>query len=396
MIETAKIQIVEDEALIALNMKTRIEGYQGFTVTSMAASGLEAIDAAVRDRPDIVLMDIVLRGEMDGIEAAKQIKERLGVPVIYLTAYSDDKILQRAELTEPFGYLLKPCNFREMMVTIKMALYKHKMDEWRAKAEEAERTRQEEKLLLEQAKLSAMGEMLRAISHNWRQPLNTLGLIVQDIEDAHKFGEINGEYVSEFVNNAMAEINAMSETVTGYRNLFKPDKEKKPFEAIAAAGEVIAFLHGQLRSLSIEASISHAGSHTDKDAIYITGYLNEFRQVMLNLMFNSMDAIVERRKALSALGDTQQSIHIGHITIELTSHESMATLKITDDGGGVPQTLATRIFEPYFTTREQGKGVGVGLYVSKVLVETQMGGRLYFENVAQGAAFYVTLPETPA
>ncbi|MBF0487914.1 MAG: HAMP domain-containing histidine kinase, partial [Nitrospirae bacterium] len=241
--------------------------------------------------------------------------------------------------------------------------------------------------------ISAMGEMLRAISHNWRQPLNALGLIIQDIEDAFRFGEINDKYLTEFVKNAMTEINSMSETVSGYRNLFKPDKEKRPFNVIEITEEVCTFLQGQIRSLSVDVKIIRAGI----DAMYVTGFLNEFRQVILNLMFNSMDAIVERRKALSISprGTAQAASHVGVITIEINSRDSMAVLRIIDDGGGVPDVLANRIFEPYFTTREQGKGVGVGLYVSKVLVETQMGGRLYFENVENGAAFYVMLPETP-
>ncbi|MBF0488812.1 MAG: response regulator, partial [Nitrospirae bacterium] len=158
--ESAKIQIVEDEALIALGLKGKIEGFTGFTVTSIAATGEDAIVAAARDMPDLVLMDIVLRGNMDGIEAAREINKRFGIPIVYLTAYSDDKILEKAKLTEPSGYLLKPCNSRELMVTIKMALYKHKMEEYRRKAEDAERRRQDEKLLIEQAKISAMGEML--------------------------------------------------------------------------------------------------------------------------------------------------------------------------------------------------------------------------------------------
>ncbi|MCG6551952.1 MAG: response regulator [Candidatus Magnetominusculus sp. LBB02] len=389
--ERARIQIVEDEAVIALNLRNKIEEF-GLTVTSMSAVGEDAISAAEKDKPDLVLMDIVLRGKMDGIEAARQIKDRLGIPVIYLTAYSDDKILEKAEITEPFGYLLKPCNSRDLMVTIKMALYKHRMDEYRRKAEEVEKQRQNEKLLIEQARLSAMGEMLRAISHNWRQPLNSLGLIVQDIEDAYKFGELNDAYLSEFVRNSMAEINAMSETLSGYRNMFKPDKQKRPFDIIEAADGVCAFLHGQLRALAIDVKVVSSGT----EAVYVSGYLNEFRQVMLNLMFNSMDAIVERRKAQSmAAHDAISSQgNIGSITMEITRKDSMAVLKVTDDGGGVPPLLAGRIFEPYFTTREQGKGVGVGLYVSKVLVETHMGGSLSFENVENGTSFCVLLPET--
>ncbi|MBF0320130.1 MAG: response regulator [Nitrospirae bacterium] len=389
--EGAKIQIVEDEAVIALGLKTKVEAL-GYTVTSIIATGEEAILAAGRDMPALVLMDIVLRGKMDGVEAAKEIKDRHAIPIIYMTAYSGEKILERAQLTEPSGYLLKACTNTELMVTIKMSLYKHKMEEWRRKAEEAERKRQEEKILIEQAKLSAMGEMLRAIAHNWRQPLNALGLIIQDVEDSYKFGEFNDEYLSEFVSNSMAEINSMSEVINGYRNLFKPDKEKRPFDAVEAVGETCSFLHGQTRNLSVNVEIIHPGI----EALFVTGYINEFRQVVLNLMFNSMDAITARKKALRLTqNDTvQEAATIGNITLELSRHDTMAMLKITDDGGGVPEGLANRIFEPYFTTREQGSGVGVGLYLSKILIENQMDGKLYFENVENGAAFYVMLPET--
>lgn len=127
-IETEKkILIVEDEAIIACDLQRRLE-HQGYTVTSAVATGEDAIKKAGEDSPDLVLMDIVLLGELDGIDAAGQIRALYGMPVVYLTAYADERTLERAKLTEPFGYVLKPFDDRELRSIIEMALYKHNIE----------------------------------------------------------------------------------------------------------------------------------------------------------------------------------------------------------------------------------------------------------------------------
>jgi PAS domain S-box-containing protein len=120
----AKILVVEDEAIIAKDLKRRLEN-QGYDVSSVVPTGEDAIERAGKDAPDLVLMDIVLIGEIDGIEAAEQIRSRYDIPVIYVTAYADEKVLERAKLTEPFGYIIKPFEDRELRSAIEMALYKH-------------------------------------------------------------------------------------------------------------------------------------------------------------------------------------------------------------------------------------------------------------------------------
>ena len=122
-----KLLIVEDESIVALDIKHRAEAL-GYEVVGIAASGEEAIELAREKKPDIVLMDIILKSEMDGIEAAEIIKRDHDIPVVYLTAYSDKETLERAKLTEPFGYLIKPFEDRELHSTIEVAIYKHKMD----------------------------------------------------------------------------------------------------------------------------------------------------------------------------------------------------------------------------------------------------------------------------
>ncbi len=122
-----RILIVEDEKIIALDLQRRLERF-GFAVVGMAASGAEAIELAEEREPDIILMDIRLEGDMDGIEASKHIRARFAIPVIFLTAYTDERTLERAKEVEPFGYILKPFKERELYTTIDIALYKNRID----------------------------------------------------------------------------------------------------------------------------------------------------------------------------------------------------------------------------------------------------------------------------
>jgi len=122
-----KIMVVEDEIIVAEHIRRSLQN-MGYSVTSVASSGAEAIKDAEDNNPDLVLMDIVLDGEIDGIETAKLIRSRFNIPIVFLTAFSDEKILERAKITEPFGYVIKPFNGTELRINIEIALYKHKME----------------------------------------------------------------------------------------------------------------------------------------------------------------------------------------------------------------------------------------------------------------------------
>ncbi|MEJ2207696.1 MAG: response regulator, partial [Anaerolineae bacterium] len=124
---STQILIVEDEMIVAHNLKSRLEGL-GYQVLPIARSGEEAVQRSLEARPDLVLMDIRVGGEIDGIEAAGQIRAHHSVPVIYLTGYADEATLARAKVTEPFGYVLKPFEMQELRSTIEMALYKYVLD----------------------------------------------------------------------------------------------------------------------------------------------------------------------------------------------------------------------------------------------------------------------------
>jgi CheY-like chemotaxis protein len=122
-----RILIVEDEHIVAMGIKRMLKGL-GYTVTGVASSGEDAISKAESTFPDLVLMDIMLKGELDGVEAAKAIKERFDVPVVYLTAYSDSKILERVKKTGPFGYIVKPFDEKDLYSNIEIALHRYRKE----------------------------------------------------------------------------------------------------------------------------------------------------------------------------------------------------------------------------------------------------------------------------
>ncbi|KPQ41807.1 MAG: transcriptional regulator, partial [Candidatus Methanoperedens nitroreducens] len=122
-----QVMIVEDERIVAEDIRRSLQKL-GYGVSSIVSSGEKAIDEVKENPPDLVLMDIVLKGKMDGIEAAGYIRSHFNIPVVYLTAYLDDIVLERAKITEPFGYIIKPFNERELHINIEIALYRHKIE----------------------------------------------------------------------------------------------------------------------------------------------------------------------------------------------------------------------------------------------------------------------------
>ncbi len=146
----ANIMVVEDAAIVSLDIQRRLKGL-GYDISASAVAGEEAIEKAGKSHPDLVLMDICLKGKMDGVQAAEQIRKKFNIPVVYLTAMSDDETIRRAALTEPFGYLLKPFDERDLRTTIEIALYKHQA-EAKMKGESEQRA-----ALLEVARILAQG-----------------------------------------------------------------------------------------------------------------------------------------------------------------------------------------------------------------------------------------------
>ncbi|MBF0556584.1 MAG: response regulator [Nitrospirae bacterium] len=403
-----RILVVEDEWIIATNLCSTLEDL-GYEVTSAVLSGEDALKHAEAERPCLVLMDITLRGPMDGVAAADAIKALYDIPVVYLTSNTDEATFERAKDTESFGYIVKPFEKMELKFAIEMAIYKHKMEnvvkektrqleelnrnlEIRVK-EEIEKGLQREHLLIHQSKLVSMGEMMVAISHQWRQPLNVIGLLVQDLEEAYEFGEISKAYVTEMTRDSMAQLNLMSKTITDFRDFFKPSGEKTHFSVKSAIEECISLIKLQYENNQIYidfiAQNVNVGARALSDSprmseITIFSYPEEYKQVLLNLIINARDAIREKRRR-----DFFSTGYRGEISISLTDMRDNVVVEVRDNGPGISAGVIDRVFEPYFTTKEDG--IGIGLYMSKIIIENHMGGKLYVESSENGAKFTVEI-----
>ena len=239
--------------------------------------------------------------------------------------------------------------------------------------EKVNEVRDKEKLLLQQSKMAAMGEMIGAIAHQWRQPLNSLALKIQLLEDLAENNELNKKEVSKFVRKNMQTIDFMSQTIDDFRNFFRKDKEAVEFNVKDTIEKTISLQKAQLQdhNIAIETLLEDA---------YIKGYKNEFMQVILNLISNAKDAIEDRRKKIGSFE--------GKIFISDKQIEDKVVIKIRDNGGGISDEIKERIFEPYFTTKEEGKGTGIGLYMVKEIVE-RMNGKIEVKNIEDGAEFVI-------
>lgn len=236
-----------------------------------------------------------------------------------------------------------------------------------------EELRLKERMLIQQNRLAAMGEMISNIAHQWRQPLNTLGLLIQRLPIFYGTDMFNKEFVSETSNDAMKLVNHMSSTIDDFRNFFRPEKERTDFNVNNAINQAVALVEVSFKAhhLQIELQL--------KDDPVVNGYPNEFSQVVMNILFNARDAIVENR-----LGK-------GIITIHSGIEGEKVAITISDNAGGIPEEILDNVFDPYFTTKGPERGTGIGLFMSKVIIEQNLGGRLSVRNTPDGASFRIEI-----
>ena len=213
--------------------------------------------------------------------------------------------------------------------------------------------------------------MIGNIAHQWRQPLNAVGLLVQDIALCYEYGNFSKDYLDSSTNKIMKLVRHMSQTIDDFRNFFTPEKEKVQFDLGKTVAKTLTLVEGSLsnKGISIHTSV--------QDAPILTGYPNEFSQVLLNILNNAIDAFSGR------------TIENPFVSIRICTENGRAVVTIADNAGGIPEDIIGRIFEPYFTTKEQGKGTGIGLYMSKNIVEKTMNGSLTVRNTPLGAEFRI-------
>jgi C4-dicarboxylate-specific signal transduction histidine kinase len=237
---------------------------------------------------------------------------------------------------------------------------------------EVAQNREKDHLLIQQSRLAAMGEMVHNIAHQWRQPLNALGLVIQNLSFDFQDGVLDKETMDRQVEVAMELILGMSSTIDDFRQFFSPDRQPSDFDIGHAVDRALTVIEPALTNnyIGLEKHL--------EPGLMASGYPNQFSQVVLNIVGNAKDAI------------TGKGMKNGAIFIRLGTENGKARLTIEDNGGGIPAEILPKIFDPYFTSKE--KGSGIGLYMSKTIVERNMDGTIAAENVDGRARFTIELP----
>lgn len=239
-----------------------------------------------------------------------------------------------------------------------------------------EKTLQEKQaIMFQQSKLASMGEMIGNIAHQWRQPLNTLSLLIQKIGIFYQRGLLDEKTLTKELHKSRGIINGMSSTIDDFRDFFKPNKEKSDFLIEEAINKAYLIIKPNLENNNISYQLK-----IKPNGLKIHGYMNEFSQVMINLFNNSKDALIER-KILDAT-----------IWVNVFEEKGVVYIDTCDNAGGIDSDVIDRIFEPYFTTKEEGKGTGIGLYMSKNIIQSHMLGSLSAYNKDKGSCLRIELP----
>ncbi|WP_187647414.1 hybrid sensor histidine kinase/response regulator [Nitrosophilus labii] len=243
---------------------------------------------------------------------------------------------------------------------------------------EVEKNRQKDRMMFQQARLASLGEMLGNIAHQWRQPLMELGILFYKIKRESIENGIDKEKIEEIYNKGISILDRMSQTIVDFQNFFRPDKKKEIFNIYETIKHSISIVEGSLKRSNIEIKVN---KYDDLDVI---GYKNEFSQVLINLINNAKDALNQNR-----FFDKKIVINIKKVFEE---ESDKAFIEVIDNGGGIKESILDKIFEPYFTTKHSSQGTGLGLYMSKMIIEQSMHGRLEVENFENGAKFTIKLP----
>ncbi|WP_201334627.1 MULTISPECIES: PAS domain-containing sensor histidine kinase [unclassified Nitratiruptor] len=233
--------------------------------------------------------------------------------------------------------------------------------------EEVEKNREKDRLMFQQARFASMGEMMANIAHQWRQPLMELGLLL------YKMVYANENEKQACYEKGKKLLSQMSQTIHDFQNFFRPNKKKEPFDPNEAILQAVSILEGSIKKKEIRLDLDLGNN------LSCYGYPNEFSQVILNILSNAIEAFDDRLRKEKK------------IEIRCRKINDIIEIVIQDNAGGIEAKYLDKIFEPYFTTKKSKKGTGLGLYMSKMIIEESMEGELFVQNQDGGARFVIHL-----
>jgi len=378
---TSRILIVEDEQLVALDIQRRLTqlGYQVVAICDRAETALEAVNQL---QPDLILMDIHLKGDIDGIAIAAQIREQYQLPIIFLTAHADEATVNQAKVLHPFGYLLKPVQTKHMSTTIEIALSRHQAEGFMQRALEKER---EVSITLQRAlekekMLNALkSQFVSIVSQEFRSPLNAMIANLSILE--HHNEQLTAEQRLHYIQQVKEATESLVELFEDVLTLNETEAahfqcHPVPIDILWFCRELVSELKSQPTTTQDIQLVVHGCCETD--ALFYALDPKLLRHILVNLLTNAI----------------KYSPESCEIYFSLDCKEDQIQLSIQDQGIGISQEDQVHLFKPFCrgSNVQDISGTGLGLFIVKKCVEAHRGHITVDSTLGQGSTFTITLP----
>lgn len=356
-------------------------------------SGEEALKIVLEREIDLIYLDVQMPN-MDGFETAKFLRlnpKTKEIPIIFLTAaFKSEEFVKYGFEVGAVDYFTKPIEKYQFLNKLQLyinlfAKTKRLQRAYLSLEEETIKNKKQEQAMIEQSRLAQMGEMISMIAHQWRQPLGAIASTTVNLQmklelESFDFSTSEGveeskEYLKKRFENIESYVQSLTTTIDDFRNFYKPNKELAATTFNYVVEKALNIISGAFQEESIKVVCDY------KSSSELKMYSNEMMQVILNILTNARDNLVQK--------------NVKNPEITITTNEN--TLAVCDNGGGIPESIIGSVFDPYFSTKDEKNGTGLGLYMSKIIVEEHHSGKLHASNLydtegsAVGACFMIEI-----